>query len=217
MRSIRMTTLAGLAAVGLVVATASSQTPTVSSNVSKGPVKAEVGKTAPGFTLTDVNGDEHSLADFRGKVVVLEWINFDCPFVKMHYGSGNIPSLQEKAQDQDVVWLTICSSASGKQGHFDGSALTDRMEKEGWKGTAYLIDDSGKVGQMYEAKTTPHMYVIDAKGTLAYMGAIDSVPSTDSKSLTSATNYVQAALSATMSGGAVSEKVTKPYGCAVKY
>jgi len=218
MRSIMTKTLAGAATFGLVLAMAvNAQTPTVSSNSSKGPAKAEVGKMAPGFTLTDANGDEHSLADFRGKYVVLEWINFDCPFVKKHYGSGNMPSLQEEAKGQDVVWLTICSSAPGKQGYFEGAALSDRMEKEGWSGSAYLIDADGTVGRMYEAKTTPHMYVIDPKGKLHYIGAIDSKPTANPKDIDGATNYVQAALTSVMNGREVDTPLTKSYGCSVKY
>jgi glutathione peroxidase-family protein len=178
---------------------------------------AVVGEQAPDFTLVDTEGNSHSLSDFAGKYVVLEWVNFDCPFVKAHYSSGNFPSMQADYTGQGAIWLSICSSAPGKQGHFTGDELASRMEQAGWQGTAYLIDDSGKVGRLYEAKTTPHMYLISPEGMLVYAGAINSKPSTDPEDIPDATNYVQAAFAAHRSGEPVAPNVTAPYGCSVKY
>lgn len=178
---------------------------------------AVVGDQAPDFTLTDTDGNARSLSDFTGKYVVLEWVNFDCPFVRAHYLSGNIPSMQTQYTEEGVVWLSICSSAPGKQGHFEGEELANRMEQAGWQGTAYLIDESGEVGRLYEAKTTPHMYLISPDGMLVYAGAINSKPSADPEDIPEATNYVQAAFAAHTSGEPVSPNVTAPYGCSVKY
>ncbi len=178
---------------------------------------ATVGEKAPIFTLTSAAGNGHSLSDFKGKYVVLEWINFDCPFVKKHYNSGNMPEMQKKYQDKDVVWLSICSSAPGKQGYFDGDALKKRLESEGHSATAYLIDSEGTVGKMYEAKATPHMYVIDPEGVLIYAGAIDDKPSTNVNDIPESTNYVKNALEASMAGEPVETKYTQAYGCSVKY
>ena len=178
---------------------------------------ATVGKKAPDFTLTDSNGKEHSLSDFEGKYVVLEWINFDCPFVKKHYDSKNMQSLQEMAAEKDMVWLSICSSAPGKQGYFSGKDLNKRIEMEGSKATAYLLDEDGHVGRTYEAKTTPHMYLINPEGVLVYAGAIDDRPSTKVTDVEGANNYVIAALTASMAGEKPATDWTKSYGCAVKY
>jgi len=178
---------------------------------------AEIDAPAPDFTLTDTNGKQHSLSDFKGKYVVLEWIKFDCPFVKKHYSSGNMPALQANYQEKEVVWLSICSSAPGKQGHFAGEALTSRMTAEDWQATAYLNDDDGTVGKMYDAKTTPHMYVIDPEGVLRYNGAIDDTPSTKVADIEGATCYVSSALDALMADQPVETKITKAYGCSVKY
>jgi peroxiredoxin len=178
---------------------------------------ATVGQAAPDFTLTSVAGNEHSLSEFGGKYVVLEWINFDCPFVKKHYHSGNMPMLQEQYRKQGVVWLTICSSAPGKQGYFEGEELTSRIEAENWKGNAYLIDDDGTVGRLYGAETTPHMYIIDTEGQLVYAGAIDSNPSVKPEDIPESQNYVVAAFDNLMAGQQVGTKTTKAYGCSVKY
>ncbi|NIS16246.1 MAG: redoxin domain-containing protein [Aliifodinibius sp.] len=178
---------------------------------------AKVGEMAPNFVLTDTEGKKHALEDFEGRYVILEWINFDCPFVQKHYKSGNMQELQETYKDQKVVWLTICSSAPGKQGYFEGEALKSRMEKEKWNGTAYLIDESGKVGKMYQAKTTPHMYIINPEGMLIYAGAIDDKPSANVDDITESTNYVKQAMSASMAGEEVPVKTTVAYGCSVKY
>jgi peroxiredoxin len=177
---------------------------------------ATVGQPAPGFTLTDSNGQTHSLADFKGKTVVLEWTNHECPFVVKHYGANNMQQQQAAAGD-NVVWLSINSGAAGKQGHVDGAGANAVMAKNGHKSTAYLLDADGKVGQAYGAKTTPHMYVIDASGNLAYNGAIDSIPSADQADIPKATQYVTQALGEIKAGKPVSVATTKPYGCSVKY
>lgn len=177
----------------------------------------KVDQPAPAFTLKDSGGKEHALADFQGKYVVLEWVNFDCPFVRKHYKSGNMQAMQKSMTEQGVVWLSICSSAPGKQGYFEGEELTGRLAEEKAVPTAYLIDSDGTVGKRYEAKTTPQMFLISPEGTLLYAGAIDDKPSTDVKDVEKAKNYVKAAYDAATAGKAAPTKSTKPYGCSVKY
>ncbi len=179
--------------------------------------KAEIDKPAPNFTLTDSNGNEHSLSDFEGKYVVLEWINFDCPFVKKHYDGDNMQMLQKKYTEKDVVWLAICSSAEGKQGYFDNDEINKRIADHNAAMTGYLIDESGEVGKMYAAKTTPHMYIIDMEGVLVYAGGIDDRKSTSIADIKGATNYVSQALDELLAEKEVSVKVSSPYGCSVKY
>jgi glutathione peroxidase-family protein len=181
------------------------------------PQNAEINAKAPNFSLKDSNGKEHSLSDFAGKTIVLEWINYDCPFVKKHYDSGNMQSLQEKYTQKGVIWLAICSSAKGKQGHFSNDEINKRSKEHNAKFTAYLIDEDGKVGKMYGAKTTPHMYVINSKGNLVYAGAIDDIKSTDKDDIKKAKNYVAKALDEVLSDKEVTTKSTTPYGCSVKY
>jgi len=176
-----------------------------------------VGEAAPTFALKDVVGKEYSLADLKGKFVVLEWVNFDCPFVRKHYNSGNMQKLQKQYTEKGVTWLSICSSAEGKQGHFEMSDLKARIAKEKAVPTAYLIDESGDVGMKYEAKTTPHMFVINPDGVLLYAGGIDDKATTDTDDIASATNYVRAALDAAMAGQEIKVSASKPYGCSVKY
>ncbi len=178
---------------------------------------AKIGAPAPGFTLTDTNGTPHALSDFVGKVVVLEWTNPDCPFVRKHYDSKNMQSLQKKYTAEGVVWLTINSSAPGKQGSYAPEKWNAMAAKQSFGSTAILLDPDGTVGRAYGAKTTPDMYVIDASGVLRYAGAIDSIASTDRADLAKATNYVAAALDAILSGAEVATEVTQPYGCSVKY
>ena len=174
---------------------------------------ATVGEPAPAFTLTDSHGKAHSLSDFRGKTVVLEWTNAECPFVKKHYDSGNMQKQQAAAVADGVIWLTINSGAPGKQGHVSGEQAN--VIQTNWKAanTAYLIDADGKVGRAYDAKTTPHMYVIDQDGVLSYNGAIDSIASADKGDLAKAIQYVPAALSAVADGKTPEPALTRPYGC----
>lgn len=178
---------------------------------------AKVGEMAPNFTLTSAAGNEHSLADFKGKYVVLEWTNFGCPFVRKHYDVKNMQNLQKEYTVKDVVWLSICSSAMGKQGYFEGDDLTKQLKEEGTNATAYLIDADGKVGHMYGAKITPHMFIINPEGKLVYAGAIDSKKSTNSEDIANSTNYVKTSLDELMAGKEVSNPTTKPYGCSIKY
>lgn len=183
----------------------------------EGAAKVVIGQAAPSFTLKGVDGKEYTLADFKGKHVVLEWVNYDCPFVRRHYGSGNMQKLQKKYTTEGVVWLSICSSAPGKQGYFDIPEVKERMKNSNASPTAYLTDPKGDVGRLYEAKTTPHMFVIDPNGVLVYAGAIDDKPSTNADDDEGATNYVSAALDASMRGEPVEVTTSKPYGCSVKY
>ena len=178
---------------------------------------AVVGKPAPEFTLTDSNGTAHSLADYKGKIVVLEWNNPECPFVKKHYSSGNIPKQQSEATANGVVWLTINSGAAGKQGHVDGTMANAFLAQYHAKPTAYLVDADGKVGRAYGAQTTPHLFVIDEKGVLRYNGGIDSIASTDKDDLAKATQFVPQVIGEIKSGKAVSVSTSEPYGCSVKY
>ena len=181
------------------------------------PAGVKVDELAPDFNLVDSNGKQQSLSEYRGKYVVLEWVNYDCPFVHKHYSSGNMQKLQNSYRAKDVVWLSICSSAPGKQGHFESEDLKERMAEEKAAPTAYLIDSDGKVGKMYDAKTTPHMFVINPKGILIYAGGIDDTPSTDVNDIPKAKNYVQAALDEALAGKSVSTKGSRSYGCSVKY
>ncbi len=178
---------------------------------------ASVGSPAPDFTLPDIHGTTHSLSDFAGKVVVLEWTNRDCPFVKKHYEPGNMQSLQATYTAKDVVWLSICSSAPGKQGHFSPEDWKQIVADQGIRSTAVLLDPEGDVGRAYEAKTTPHLYVIGADGTLLYDGAIDDKPSTNSADIPGARPYLAEALDAVLAGEPVAIPKTTPYGCSVKY
>ena len=181
------------------------------------PQKAKLNEAAPNFTLKDSFGKKHSLSDFEGKIVVLEWINFECPFVKKHYNSKNMQNLQAKYTKKDIVWLAICSSAKNKQGNFSNDEINERSKKHGANYIAYLIDEDGKVGKMYGAKTTPHMYVIDKEGKLLYAGGIDDTPSTDIDDIETAKNFIAAALDELLTGKRVSIQSSTPYGCSVKY
>jgi hypothetical protein len=195
--------LAGLAAVTAVVApSAQAQT---------------VGQPAPNFTLTDSNGRSVSLSSFRGKTVVLEWNNPDCPFVRKHYGSGNMQRTQAAAIAGGAVWLTINSSAAGNQGHVNGAQANAHLTRSGSRPTAYLLDHAGTVGRAYGARTTPHMYIINGAGNLVYAGGIDDKPTPNPADINGARNHVLAALAEMKAGRPVSVPTSRPYGCAVKY
>jgi hypothetical protein len=187
--------------------------------ISTGAARAAVavGAPAPDFTLTDINGQVHRLSEYKGRVVVLEWVNPDCPFVRKHYGSGNIPRLQKSATGDGVVWLSINSGHPGAEGDYAPADAAAWMKKMGASPTAYCRDQDGKVGRLYSAKTTPHIFVITADGTLAYDGAIDSIRSADVDDIPRATNYVSEALQAVKSGKPVVKAYSQPYGCSVKY
>jgi peroxiredoxin len=179
--------------------------------------EAVVGQAAPPFTATDSDGRTRSLEEFKGKLIVLEWWNPECPFVGKHYGSGNMQKLQREWTGKGVVWLTIDSSAPGKQGYLTPAEAKKTMQAKGAAPTAVLLDPEGKTARVYGAKTTPHMFVIDRNGTLAYAGGIDDKPSTDQEDVATAHNYVTAALEALSAGGPVATKASQPYGCSVKY
>jgi len=176
-----------------------------------------VGRPAPNFKLADVNGKPVSLSDFRGKTVVLEWNNPGCPFVKKHYESGNMQKAQAAAKRDGVVWLTINSGAPGKQGHMSGAEAKAFVGKAGAQPTSYLLDPRGVVGKVYDAKTTPHMFVVNKAGTLVYAGGIDDKPTPNPADVASARNHVLAALAELKAGKAVSVTTSRPYGCSVKY
>lgn len=176
-----------------------------------------IGEMAPDFTGTDTNGVSHSLHDFKGKTVVLEWSNPGCPYVRKHYDSGNMQALQKEATDSGIVWLTIVSSAEGKQGYMQADEANTLMKTVGSEATARILDPSGEIGGLFEAKTTPHMFVIDTEGKLVYQGAIDDDPSFRPDGIAQAKNYVKAAWEAVAAGNPVEVTTTQPYGCSVKY
>lgn len=178
---------------------------------------ATIGQAAPAFELVDVNGKAASLAQFKGKHVVLEWTNPGCPFVQKHYSSQNMQSLQKDAIAKDVVWLSISSTAKDHGDYLAPAALRDQYKQWGAAPTAMLMDDSGKVGQAYGARTTPHMYLIDPNGVLVYAGGIDDKRSANPADVKTAKNFVRAALSESLAGKPVSVPTATPYGCSVKY
>jgi len=178
---------------------------------------AEIGKAAPAFSGKNVKGETVSLSDFAGKVVVLEWINLSCPFVRKHYDSGNMQKLQTSAAGKGVTWITISSSAEGKQGYCDPAKMTECIKTEGIKSAQVLLDHSGTIGKAYDAKVTPHMFIIQKDGTLAYDGAIDSKPGTDKADVATAEPFFADALEAVLAGKPVENAKNKPYGCGVKY
>jgi peroxiredoxin len=177
----------------------------------------EVGQPAPDFSLPDTKGQTHQLSQYKGKWVVLEWYQPDCPFVRKHYGSGNMQALQKEFTSKGVVWLSIDSSAPGEEGNYPADKLNEIASSQGVARTALLLDPDGKVGHTYGAKTTPDMYIINPEGKLVYEGAIDSKPTTSVADLKVATNYVKVALDDSMNGKSVPQTVTRPYGCTVKY
>jgi len=177
---------------------------------------ATPGLPAPGFTLTDLSGKAVNLADYKGRTVVLEWHNFACPFVQKHYRSGNMQSLQKK-YGNDVVWLAVNSTAKTAYDYMEPAAVSKQLKDFGAQPARYLMDDEGRVGLTYGAKTTPHMYVIDASGKVVYNGAIDDRKSTDVADVKGAKNYVAAALDELKAGKPVSVASTTPYGCSVHY
>lgn len=175
------------------------------------------GDISPDFKLKNLDAKEISLSDFKGKYVVLEWFNKDCPFVKKHYESNNMQNLQETYTKKDVVWLMVNSSNVGQQGNEAPVVALETLKKLGAKQTHYLIDEDGKVGKLFGAKTTPHMYILDKNHKVIYTGAIDSIASADKADLKAAKNYVANTLDLSMAGKEVDIKNSKAYGCNVKY
>lgn len=202
MKTLRITPVFLLAALGLAAAQRGSP---------------EIGRPAPVFTLPDTYGETHDLAQYRGRWVVLEWVNYLCPYVTKHYRTDNIPAQQRKWTDRGVVWLSIASSAPGVPGHYEPERLNELSAERGSAATAVLLDPEGTVGHLYEARTTPHMFVIEPDGRLAYMGGIDDVPTSRDEDLERATQLVDRALEEGLAGEPVSRPVSRPYGCAVKY
>jgi peroxiredoxin len=176
-----------------------------------------VGTNAPDFSLTDSKGKTQSVSQYKGKYVVLEWFNPECPFVKKHYGSGNMQKLQEEFTAKGVVWLSVDSSAPGLEGHLTAGQANAKMTEWKTKQTALVLDPDGKAGRSYGAKNTPHMFVINPDGKIVYEGAIDSKATPNPSDIASSTNYVKVALEESLAGKTVSNANTKPYGCSVKY
>jgi hypothetical protein len=177
----------------------------------------QVGQPAPAFSVADTTGKTWTLGELAGHTTVLEWTNHDCPFVRKHYGAGNMQALQKEAAGQGVLWLTVISSAPGKQGHVSPAAADDLTKSRGAAPTAVLPDETGTMGRAYAARTTPHMYVIGPDGTLRYMGGIDDRATADPADIPGAKAYVRAALADLEAGRPVADAVTRPYGCSVKY
>jgi alkyl hydroperoxide reductase subunit AhpC len=177
----------------------------------------QIGQPAPEFTAKDSRGSSIALSQYRGKTVVLEWTNADCPFTRKHYATGNMQSIQALAQKSGVVWLSVISSAPGKQGYVNGPAADALTQSRGAAPTAVLLDPSGTLGRLYGAKTTPHMFVIDKNGALQYMGGMDSLATTDAGDIAKAEPYLKEAMVAVEQGQAPPHALTKPYGCSIKY
>jgi peroxiredoxin len=178
---------------------------------------ASVGQAAPAFTATDTSGKAVSLADFKGKTVVLEWVNPGCPYVRKHYDSANMQATQKGATGKGVVWLAVNSTATGHNDFKKPADMAAWMQSQKASPTATLIDADGKVGKAYGARTTPHMYIVDAKGTLVYAGGIDDKPTASAADVQGAKNYVNAALADIAANKPVAQATTRPYGCSVKY
>ncbi|OYW68721.1 MAG: thioredoxin family protein [Bosea sp. 12-68-7] len=203
----RQTFIAGLALAGFSLAAA----PALAQSA------ARIGAPAPAFEAVDADGKTRKLSEFAGKTVILEWTNHDCPYVRKHYNSATMQTLQKDMAKEGIVWLSVISSPVGEQGHVDGAKANALSKSRNAAPTAVLLDPNSKVARAYGATTTPHMYIIDGKGTLAYMGAIDDKPSASAASIEGAKSYVRQAVAELKAGKPVSEASTKAYGCAVKY
>jgi len=175
------------------------------------------GLSAPDFKATSSSGKIISLTDFKGKIIVLEWTNHLCPFVRKHYSTGNMQSLQEEFTSKGVIWLSVISSAPGKQGHLDGTEALPQSKIQKSHPTEILLDPEGKLGKIFEAKTTPHIIIIDKMGLIAYQGAVDSVADSEPSSIKGAKNYVSQALNSILANKAVKVAKTQSYGCSIKY
>ena len=178
---------------------------------------ASVGQPAPDFKALDTSGKPVSLADFKGKHVVLEWVNPGCPYVVKHYGSANMPGTQKEATAKGVVWLAVNSTATEHSDYRAPADLAQWMQSQKAAATATLMDADGKIGRAYGARTTPHLYIIDPKGTLVYAGGIDNKPSANPADVATATNHVKVALGEALAGTPITQASTRPYGCSVKY
>jgi peroxiredoxin len=213
-----------MTALGFFLACGSSTSTTTNDkalpvNVDKPTEKAPAAalmETAPDFSLKDSEGKEQSLSGYKGKYVVLEWVNYGCPFVKRQYDLGAMQKAQKEMTDKGVIWLAISTSAPGKQGYLEGTELTDQIKAHNGAQTAYLLDSEGKVGKLYSAKTTPHMFVINPEGKIIYQGAIDDQASANVEQ-PAGKNYVTTAIEESLAGKPVTNSNTPPYGCGVKY
>ncbi|WP_376984757.1 redoxin domain-containing protein [Bosea sp. R86505] len=203
----RQTFIAGLALAGFSLAAA----PALAQSA------ARIGAPAPAFEAVDSDGKTRKLSEFAGKTVILEWTNHDCPYVRKHYTSATMQTLQKDMAKEGVVWLSVISSPVGEQGHVDGARANELTRSRDAAPAAVLLDPNSRMARAYGATTTPHIYIVDPKGTLAYMGAIDDKPSASAASLTGARSYVRQAVAELKAGKPVSEASTKAYGCAVKY
>ncbi len=217
MRSILKNSLMGVALVSISVAGVAGFNSLLKSDSTAAAPEVKIGAPAPNFTATDSNGKKHSLSDFKGKTVVLEWTNHDCPFVKKHYETNNMQKLQKSATADGVIWLSVVSSAPGQQGFVNGAKANELTKSRNASPTAVLLDPEGTLGRLYGARTTPHMFVIAPNGNLVYMGAIDDKPTANKDDVATARNYVQEALNAIKAGKPVPTPTTQPYGCSVKY
>lgn len=178
---------------------------------------AVVGEQAPDFQVADANGNMHSLSDYEGKYIILEWLNHDCPFVRKHYNGNNMQELQKKYTGQGVVWFSVISSAPGTQGYLEPEAARQITIEKNASPTAVLLDTDGTMGRAYDARVTPHMYVINPEGVLEYNGAIDDKPTARLRDLDDAHNYLTAAMASLMNNEPVEVTTNTPYGCTVKY
>ncbi|MFY8151817.1 MAG: thioredoxin family protein [Hyphomicrobiales bacterium] len=203
----RQTFIAGLALAGFSLAAA----PALAQSA------ARIGAPAPAFEAVDADGKTRKLSEFAGKTVILEWTNHDCPYVRKHYNSATMQTLQKDMAREGIVWLSVISSPVGEQGHVDGAKANELTKSRNAAPAAILLDPNSNVTRAYGATTTPHMYIIDGKGTLAYMGAIDDKPAASAASIEGANSYVRQAVAELKAGKPVSEPSTKAYGCAVKY
>ncbi len=203
----RQSFLAGLAAGALALASGAAFAQSA----------AKTGAPAPAFSVVDVDGKTQKLSDYAGKTVILEWTNHDCPYVRKHYNSATMQTLQKDMAKEGIVWLSVISSPAGEQGHVDAAKAKELSKSRDAAPASVLLDPQSKLARAYGAQTTPHMYVIDPAGKLAYAGAIDDKPSSSASSLNGARSYVRQAVAELKAGKAVSEPATKAYGCVVKY
>jgi AhpC/TSA family len=199
---------------GFAIFAALGTLPATSTRVAASP---QTGRPAPDFTATDTRGGQHSLAAYKGKTVVLEWTNHECPYTVKHYATGNMQKLQEWATGNGAIWLTVASSRPGAQGHVNALEADKLTDDRNARPTAVLLDPKGELARLYGARTTPHMYIIDPAGMLAYMGAIDDQPTANHGSVKGARNYVREALEAMAANRPIATASTRPYGCTVKY
>jgi peroxiredoxin len=201
----------------LTALAASAAAPVLPLTIAPAHAALQTGRPAPAFAATDTKGKQHTLAGYAGKTVVLEWTNHECPYTAKHYATGNMQALQAAATGAGVVWLSVVSSRPGEQGYVEAAEADRLTETRNARPTAVLLDPKGQFGRLYDARTTPHMYVIDGSGTLVYLGAIDDQPTANPASVKSARNYVREALDAVAAGRPVTLASTRPYGCSVKY